>query len=135
MLFGESYALGFHERIHGLGKKLMGEITLMTGPFRYEGRRLAHARARLFEDRLVFSGMGWTGPHRRFVPLADVASVEWIDGVRDRRTANLVLTLHDGETIRVWIRSAGLWKFKIEELMPKLKPHATPPKKALDPAA
>ncbi len=113
----------------------MHETPLMTSPFRYETRGLMRGRARLFEDRLLFTGMGWTGPHQRLVPITEVASVEWVDGVTDRRTANLVLTLQGGETIRVWIRSAGLWKFKIEELMPKPKHPAAPPKKALDPAA
>lgn len=93
---------------------------LRTSPFRYEHRRTLWGRARLYRDRLVFDSVHGTGVRRRVIRLEAVAAVTWLDGRRPGQ-ANFVLTLHDGETVSLWIKSAGLWKVDVEALAPDLR--------------
>lgn len=71
-------------------------------------------RARLYFDRIEFSGLTPTGRIRQQVLLSDVAAVDWFTG----RTSepNLVL-LGKSDALGFWVKGAGLWCFRIEGLL------------------
>ncbi|MFQ5568477.1 MAG: hypothetical protein ACE5G0_02310 [Rhodothermales bacterium] len=93
-------------------KNASGRV-LLSGRFRYAYRFLLFGRARLYRDRIVFSGMTWTSIHRRTVLLSDVARVSW--RTNSERSVNMTLYLQNGESLRIWLNGAGLWKYRIEE--------------------
>ena len=92
--------------------------------FQYADGRLFFARARLYADRLELGGWGWRGPHRRTVRLDEIARVDWIpqrsDGV------NFALHLRSGETLRLRMAGAGLWKYEIKDRARALGRAASP---------
>ncbi|GIV59956.1 hypothetical protein GQ464_011985 [Rhodocaloribacter litoris] len=96
----------------------MQEAVLLKSPFRYESKPLWWGRARLTRNHLILQGLGWTGRHRRRIPLQAIARVEWVAGLEDRRSANLFLILHEGETVAIRVRNAGLWKFTLDAYRP-----------------
>lgn len=104
-----------------------------TSRFKYADRRLLLARARLYVDRIELSGFGWRGRHRRRIPLRDVARVEWWSSVGSR--VNLVVHLHEGDPVQLWVRGPGLWKYAIEERAPRLVDEEAPGVAAPLPAA
>lgn len=91
---------------------------LRSSPFQYADRRLLFARARLYEDRITFSGLGWTGWHKQTVWLKTVENVDWWAGTSDE--VNFALHLRDGESLHMCLRGAGLWNYKVRELIPRL---------------
>ena len=95
----------------------MHHNVLRSSRFRYADRRTLWGRVQLYRDRLVFTSVHGTGICRRVIRLADVTALTWCDGARPGK-ANFSLTLKDGEVFNVWIKSAGLWKFEVESLMP-----------------
>lgn len=97
---------------------------LHTASFQYADRHLFFARARLYEDRLKLSGLQWTGRHTRTIPLEEVARVEWWSGVQ--KEPNFALHLHDGSRVTLWLKGAGLWKYKVAEHAPNLVPDEEP---------
>lgn len=90
---------------------------LLTSRFRFAHRFLLFPRARLYADRIVFSGIGWTGRYSHTVDLSEIDSVKWWAG--DQHIVNFALYFHDDTSIKVWIKGVGLWKFKIEEFLGK----------------
>lgn len=87
-------------------------------PFRYGDRRMLFARARLFEDRLELSGLHWRGWHQRTIPLSQIKSVDWWSGAESG--PNFVLHLRNSDSLSLWMKGAGLWKYRIEEHAPNL---------------
>ncbi|GIV57268.1 MAG: hypothetical protein KatS3mg042_0181 [Rhodothermaceae bacterium] len=107
----------------------------MTSPFRCDTLPLWWGRLRLLSGALSLSGLQWRGVYRRTIPLRAVARVVWHAGVPEGQGANLILTLHDGETLALWVKNAGLWKIALEERAPALLPEEPVEARALDPAA
>ena len=96
---------------------------ILSSPFRYADQRFLWARLRLFEERIEFVGLGWTGLHRRTLPLERVKDLRWWTG--DGRV-NFALLLHDGEHLRLRVKAAGLWKHEVEARAPSLAPSDAP---------
>lgn len=86
---------------------------LLKSRFRFDHRFLLFPRARFYQDRIVFSGWGWTGRYNRTVLLGEIDHVKWWAG--DQHIVNFALYLRDDTSLRMWIKAVGLWKFKIEE--------------------
>ncbi|HMB89962.1 MAG TPA: hypothetical protein VKP65_03890 [Rhodothermales bacterium] len=93
------------------------EKPLLKSRFRFAHRFLLFPKAQLYQDRVVFSGIGWAGRYSQTVYLGDVDSVKWWAG--NQHIVNFALHLHDDTSIKVWIKGGGLWKFKIEEILGK----------------
>ena len=91
---------------------------LRFSPFQYADRRLLFARARLYEDRITLSGLGWTGWHKQTVQLKAVENIDWWAGTCDE--VNFALHLRNGESLHMCLKGAGLWNYKIKELVPML---------------
>ena len=91
---------------------------LRSSPFQYADRRLLFARARLYEDRITLSGLGWTGWHKQTVRLKAVENIDWWAGTCDE--VNFALHLRSGESLHMCLRGAGLWNYKLKELAPRL---------------
>lgn len=98
-------------------KTPVAEKPLLKSRFRFAHRFLLFPRARLYQDRVVFSGFGWRGRYHHTVYLSEVDSVKWWTG--EQHIVNFALYLHDDTSIKVWIKGVGLWKFKIEEVLGK----------------
>lgn len=84
---------------------------LLTSGFRYAEYRLFLGRARLFADRIEFVGLHWRGVHRRTVTLHELAGLRWRTDSEGR--ANMTFILQHDEPIRLWLKGAGLWKYKL----------------------
>ncbi len=112
----------------------MHEVALMSGRIRTECRGFISGKMCLYADRITIVEFTWKGAKRRAIPLANIASVRWQDGLRPP-DANLSLSLHDGSVVEVWVKSAGLWRFKIEELAPNLEAAPVIIPEAIQPAA
>ena len=94
------------------------ETVMLSGRFRDPERRLLFARALLFENRIEFSGLTLSGRYFRQLLLECVEHVEWRSGQAKR--PNLIIRLRGGETLRVWMNAAGLWKYEIEKYVRSL---------------
>ncbi len=103
--------------------KVVSMTLVRTSRFQLPDRKLLFARARLYEDRLELSGFGLRGRYRRTLRLDEVCSVEWWSGAG--KEPNLALQLHDGRSLAVWVPGPGLWKFAVEEHMPRLESKRT----------
>ncbi|PSQ98275.1 MAG: hypothetical protein BRD48_07750 [Bacteroidetes bacterium QS_9_68_14] len=92
------------------------------------------ARMRLFDDRIEFVELRWTGWRRQALPLARVRNLRWRTGGRN---ANFSLHLHpegdlpensprrgsgEREVLRLHVEAAGLWKHEVEARAPNLDP-------------
>jgi len=103
-----------------------------SNPFRLLGRQLFFTCARLYGDRLELTGWEWKGRYKRVLPLEAIEDVHWWTGLSD---CNLEIRLQDGESLGLWMRGAGQWKYALEEApedtvrrAPRLpKPHAPRP--------
>ena len=109
-----------------MSNTLIRDEALLSSRYRDPRRTLFFARAQLFDDRIEFFGITWTGLHRRRLPLWEVSRVDWRAG--RQRSPNLILRLHTGEVIKVWMSGAGLWKYLIDanvQSLPLSLPEAT----------
>jgi hypothetical protein len=87
---------------------------------------------RLFEDRIEFVGLGWTGVHRRTLPLDRLRDLRWWTG---GGPTNFAVLLDDEERIYVRVKAAGLWKHEVEARASRLDPEkATLPDTAPKPS-
>lgn len=89
------------------------------------------ARMRLFEDRIEFVELRWTGRHRQTLPLGRVKDMRWRTGGGN---ANFSLHLHPdqngspqrggskGDVLHLTVKAAGLWKHEVEARAPNLDP-------------
>jgi len=111
----------------------MHEVALLSSRFRFTDRALFFPKARLYRDHITFSGLQWKGRYRLTVPLAQVTRVEW--QTTELRATNFAIHLHNGETLWMWLKGAGRWKFKIEEHAPNLISNDVRPLKPLTSAA
>lgn len=91
----------------------MSTDAVLSSSFRYADQRFLWSRLRLFEDRIEFVGLGWTGLHRRTLPLKRVKALRWWTG-GGKGVVNFALRLHDGEHLRLHVEAAGLWKHEVE---------------------
>ena len=92
---------------------------LLSSRFRYADRRLLFARIRLFSDHLTLSGLSLAGIHRRRLALAAVEQISWT--LNEPGRPNFCFHLKQGETLRIYLEAAGLWKYRLEALAPHLK--------------
>ena len=90
---------------------------VLSSSFRYPDRYFLWARMRLFEDRIEFVGLGWTGMDRRTLSLDRLKDLRWWTGDGN---INFGLLLHDGERVYVRVKAAGLWKHEVESRAPNL---------------
>jgi len=88
---------------------------VLSSPFRYPHQSFLWSRLRLFEDRIEFVGLRWTGLHRRTLPLARVKNLRWWTGSGDVNFALLLDGGDDGEDERIYLHvdAAGLWKHEV----------------------
>lgn len=86
---------------------------LLAARFKYAGRRLFFARARLYRDHIALTGWEGLERHRRVIALEDIKEVRWRPG--DGSTYNVTLVLSDGERLPLWLDGAGLWKYAIAQ--------------------
>jgi hypothetical protein len=100
------------------------------------------AGMRLFDDRIEFVELRWTGRRRQTLPLARVKDLRWRTGGGN---VNLSLHLHpegdadennsqhgsnESKVLRLHVEAAGLWKHEVEARAPNLDPaEATLPDK------
>jgi hypothetical protein len=92
------------------------------------------ARMRLFDDRIEFVELRWTGRRRQTLSLARVRDLRWHTGGGN---ANFFLHLHpeddssensprrgsdEREVLRLHVEAAGLWKHEVEARAPNLDP-------------
>ena len=89
--------------------------------------------ARLFSDRIEFSGWTWKGRQKRVVSLDSVADVKWKGSVH--KVENFALLLHDEQPLRLWMKGPGLWKYQIEAEASNLAPQPSQTKKRITHAA
>lgn len=87
------------------------EEAALSTSFRYADRRFLWSCLQLFKDRIEFFGLSWRGRHRRTLRLGEVSAVQWHTGHEE---VNLVLRLHSGERVPLHVKTAGLWKHRIE---------------------
>ena len=92
---------------------------VLSSSFRYTDQGFLWARMRLFEDRIEFVGLGWTGMHRRTLALDRVKDLRWWTG--DGRV-NFAMLRDDGERIYVRVKAAGLWKHEVAARAHNLDP-------------
>ena len=85
---------------------------MLSGRYWDPEQRLLLARARLYLNRIEFTGLALNGKYRRLLWLENVKQVDWRVG--QTRSVNLILWLRNGEVVRVWMNSAGLWKYQID---------------------
>ena len=90
------------------------QCLILKSRFRYAEVRLLWARARLYRNRLVLTGLGPQGRYERTVSMADIESVRWRPS-NGKSSYNVTLVLHDGERMQLWLSGAGLWKYAIEQ--------------------
>ena len=102
--------------------------TILSSSFRYADQRFLWSRMQLYEDRIEFRGLSWTGLHRRTLPLERIKDQRWWTGGGN---VNYALLLDDDERIYVHVKSAGLWKHEVEARAANLDPQeATLPQQA-----
>ncbi len=97
-------------------KRKLGKA-LLSSRFRYAGLRFTYGHARLYEDRIKLFTLRWRGVHWRTVYLHDIARVVW--RTDSEESVNLLLFLHDGGVIPLWMNGSGLWKYWIDERLGK----------------
>ncbi|HMB91039.1 MAG TPA: hypothetical protein VKP65_09350 [Rhodothermales bacterium] len=81
---------------------------LLANRFAFRNPTLLLARARLHSDRIVLSGWHLRGRYTRVIPLDRVLQIDVLDD------EGLLLWLASGETIRLRINQAHVWKRVIE---------------------
>lgn len=86
---------------------------LLTSRFRYAGRRLFFARARLFQDCIELTGLDGMRRHRRVIAVEDIEEVKWRPS--GEASYNVTLVLASGEHLVLWLDGPGLWKYAIEQ--------------------
>ncbi len=98
---------------------------LLSGRVRhFTDGKLILGRAELFFDRLIIEGWTWRGPMNITVPLHRVANVQWWTLTSDG--PNLAVESNNGERMAFWVKSPGVWHFRILELLaPDLSSDAT----------
>jgi len=85
---------------------------VQQGRFRHLNRSLFGARILLHQHALILKGWSWRGAYKRTFPLETIADIEWWEGKND---CNFALKFNDGESMGLWVKGAGLWKYEIEE--------------------
>lgn len=99
---------------------------ILSSAFCYSDQRFLWSRLRLFEDRIEFLGLKWTGLHRRTVPLDCIKKLRWWTGSSGVNFAMLLRGEGDGEgqeeeeRIYLNVEAAGLWKHEVEARVPDL---------------
>lgn len=80
----------------------------LTGRFGFRNPSLLFPRARLGAAGLLLTGWHWRGRYRRFFPADSILQADVLD------EDGLLLWLASGETIRLHIHQARVWKRAIE---------------------
>lgn len=106
---------------------------LLTGRAKYFAEREVYGTARLKLDRIVITGWTWRGRVERTIPLESVLNVDWWTLTNDG--PNLEVSTNNGQRIAFWVKSPGVWRFKIHELLSQTPEHATGQRKRLVSAA
>lgn len=90
---------------------MSGTPAHLTSPFTFGGPVLWLARARLFADHLELSGWRLRGRYRRRIPLRNILQVDV------PRAEELLLWLSNGQSLRLGIPQAHVWKERLESLI------------------
>jgi hypothetical protein len=85
-----------------------GKQAILAGRFDFQSPALIFPKARLYADRLELSGWHFGGRYNRRVPLKNVLQVDVVNA------SGLVIWLSVGETLRIRIGGALLWKQEID---------------------
>jgi hypothetical protein len=93
---------------------------LLSGRARFFAPGEIYGRVRLNLDRIVVSGWTWRGRVERTVPLDAVDDVEWWTLTNDG--PNLALLTNNGQRFAFWVKSPGVWRFQIQELLSQVTP-------------
>ena len=107
-------------------KQLFGEPVLSTS-YRDPYKLILFPRATLYADIIELTGYTATGPFMKRVNLRYVEWVEWKHG--SKHEANLILWFSTGDTFRLRVASAGLWKYEIEARVRELTGRFSPGKR------
>lgn len=91
---------------------------MLTSRFRDPHRRLFFTKALLFPNRIELSGMALTGMYHRLLMLDGIDHVEWRAG--QIKNANITFWMRDGSKMKLWMHSAGLWKYMVDANVRKL---------------
>jgi hypothetical protein len=107
---------------------------LLVGRAKFFASRAVYGRARLNFDRVIVSGWTWRGRFERTIYLKSVIDVEWWTLTSDG--PNLALMTNNGQCVAFWVKSPGVWRFRIQELLSQASPEpATDKRKRLVSAA
>ena len=101
---------------------------LLSGRIRHCTLKLYFGRASLYFDRLEVKGWTWRGPVREIVALDGLTGVDWWTLTTDG--PNLSFLTNNGARIAFWVKSPGVWRFRIQELMSPDNPSAVSSKRA-----
>ncbi len=88
---------------------------LLSSRIRFLERGLIFGRARLYFDRIIVKGWTWQGRIRKTIRLKDVSSVNWWTLTDDG--PNLSIGTNNGGSLAFWVKSPGVWRFRIQELL------------------
>lgn len=88
---------------------------LLSGRIRHFATGLFFGRARLYHDRIQLRWWTIAGPRKRSVLLEDVVNVDWWTLTNDG--PNLALQTNNGARVAFWVKSPGIWRFRILELL------------------
>lgn len=88
---------------------------LLSSRVRFLERGFIFGRARLYFDRIVVKGWTWNGRVRKSIQLDQVASVNWWTLTDDG--PNLSIATNNGQSLAFWVKSPGVWRFRIQELL------------------
>lgn len=105
--------------------------TLLATAARPAGRRLLFGRLKLRKGSLELRGLTLRGPYRRTIPLHEIERVDW----EAMGPVNLVLVLKDGAPFPLEVKAPGLWKFTLQEHLPRLRTASAKARPALPSAA
>ena len=94
---------------------------LLSGRIRYfSNRKLLIGNARLFFDRIEIAGWSWAGRVSMTVPIGRIHDVAWWTLTSDG--PNLALESNNGDSLAFWVKSPGIWHFRILELLAPERP-------------
>lgn len=87
---------------------------VLSSRCRWSTRKLIGSRARLYSDRIEFTGWSLTGRSGRTIALESLVDVEWFTAMRGQ--PNLRLEMADGSEHVVSVKGAGTWCYEIRRL-------------------
>lgn len=93
---------------------------LLSARARHFEPRALHTRVALYFDRVVLCGWTLRGRIQRTIALSTVRDVDWWTLTNDG--PNIALKLNNGTSLAFWVKSPGVWRFRIHELISREAP-------------